>query len=115
VRIGFLPVRKIEVVDLVGAHEMRDASQAVHLGLESPGESDGRPHPKFAIVEAGDHRACGIGKAVEVDDLFLSQPEPIGDLLEHHSAREQGWVCQQDGQKEDAQPFPVGASAAPGG
>jgi hypothetical protein len=85
VGIGRLPLREVEMVDLVGADEMRDPTQTVHPGLEFVDELDGRPDPKVAIVEACDHRARWIGSAVKANDLALGQPKRIGNLLEHRS------------------------------
>jgi hypothetical protein len=85
VGIGRLPLREVEMVDLVGADEMRDPTQTVHPGLEFVDELDGRPDPKVAVVEACDHRARWIGSAVKANDLALGQPKRIGNLLEHRS------------------------------
>jgi hypothetical protein len=71
------------MVEFVGAHEMANRSQAVHVVAQIRRQPNRGPDPQIAVSQPGDDGACRVGRAVEADILAFGDPQRVMHLLKH--------------------------------
>jgi hypothetical protein len=77
-----VPLAKKEMMELVGAHQVRRSADRLDFVPKPIAEFDGRPDPKTTILQADNHAAGRISKPIKINVVSVEHPNVFGDWNE---------------------------------